>query len=345
MIGFIKKLKLWKDQRGAVAAMIAVGLTFMVGFTSMAVDLGVIYTAKAELQNAADAAALGAANAMISTEGGVTTATPDVALQTARNLALANTALGKQLSLLDQDFTIGYWDAATANFDPNRTGFSSDPSDLTAVRVTVRRDDVANTPVSTFFAGILGIDTVNVRATSTAYLGFPSGTPYDTVDLPFVLKDKAIKPGDDPKCGDEIIISKTADETAEWTTFHRTPVTSHTVDWYVCDCYDTPELAEGETIKVVTESITKTVFYHLRRSFKSRRVNGEWTVTLPVVSSEDSEGPSRSEVIGFVRYTITNVDVRNQRVEGYLSCGGVVPGSHGGGKNFGSRAANAVLIR
>lgn len=345
MIGFIKFFKkIHKDQRGAVAAMIAVGLTALVGFTSLAVDLGVIYSAKAELQNAADAAALAAANTMVSTSGEVTVATPETALQTARTISLANEALGVNLTLLDQDFVIGFWDTGTGDFDPTRIGFSSDPSDLTAVRVTVRRDNNANTPVSTFFAGILGINTVNVTATATAFLGFPGSVPGDTVDLPIAILQDKVRSGDAPLCGEELSFHSENGETAEWTTFFMWPSDSNTVDNYVCDCWDTPELKIGDIINVVNGNLSNNVFIHLRNRFNANQVDGEWTVTLPVVDPGSS--PTQSTVVGFMKFTITSVQTAPYKnVTGYLHCGGAVPGSSSGGTDFGTRAATAVLIR
>lgn len=344
MIGFTKIRKLMTDQRGVVAAMIAISLTALVGLTSAAIDLGMVYNARSELQNAADAAALAAANTMVTQSAGVTTATPGEALQTAKTLSLANQSLNKPLSLLDQDFTIGFWDEDAGAFDASRMGFSSDPSDLTAVRVTLRRDDLANSPVSTFFAGIFGIDTVDVSATATAFLGFPGEVPGDTVDLPIAILEDKIVDGDGPNCGEVLSFHSESGETAEWTTFFKWPTNSPTVDGYVCDCWDTPELKIGDDINVVNGNLSNNVFSHLKQRFDRSKVGGEWTVTLPVVSSGSSS--TVSTIVGFMKFTITEVQrAPHKNVTGYLQCGEVVSGSSSGGTDYGSRAANSVLIR
>lgn len=352
MIGFTKirryLRKIYEDQRGAVAAMIAVGLTAMVGMVSLSVDLGVVYTAKAELQAASDAAALAAANDMIQINSdGSGTATPGEARETARSTALANAALGQNLTMRDEDFTVGFWDSAAGDFDPSRTGFSSDPADLTAVKVTLRRDSLANSPVSTFFAGILGINTVDVRASSVAYIGFAGSVEEDTVDLPIVIRDDAISPpGSGPNCGGTLEFHSEPNEVAEWTSFFRWPANDPTVDNYVCDCWDTPTLSLGDEVNVVNGNLSNNTFRHLRQRFDRMKTDGEWTVTLPVIDGDHVMGQTTAEVVGFVKFTITAVNTAPYKhVVGYIHCGTIIPGSNAGGADFGTRASNAVLIR
>lgn len=54
-----------KKQRGAVAIIVALSLAVLIGFAGLALDLGKLYVAKTELQNAADACALAAAQAFV----------------------------------------------------------------------------------------------------------------------------------------------------------------------------------------------------------------------------------------------------------------------------------------
>ncbi len=60
VLSFIKRLK--RDQRGAAAMMIALGLPMILGFGAVAVDAGSIYLTTRHLQGVADMAALAAAN-------------------------------------------------------------------------------------------------------------------------------------------------------------------------------------------------------------------------------------------------------------------------------------------
>ena len=58
-----------QQQQGAVAILIALSMTVMIGFVGLALDLGKLYVVKSELQNSADACALAAAQALTGTTG------------------------------------------------------------------------------------------------------------------------------------------------------------------------------------------------------------------------------------------------------------------------------------
>jgi Flp pilus assembly protein TadG len=60
-----------KSERGSVLALTTIGMLAMLLATGLAIDISHFYTAKAELQNAADAAALAAASQLNSTSGGI----------------------------------------------------------------------------------------------------------------------------------------------------------------------------------------------------------------------------------------------------------------------------------
>lgn len=58
-----------REQQGAVAIIFAIVITAMIGIAGLALDLGQLYVAKAELQNAADACALAAAQSLSGSDG------------------------------------------------------------------------------------------------------------------------------------------------------------------------------------------------------------------------------------------------------------------------------------
>ncbi|MBI3839437.1 MAG: hypothetical protein HY288_16075, partial [Planctomycetia bacterium] len=153
-----------------------VPLFAVVAFT---VDMGYVVRVKAELQNAADAAALaGAAKLMTPQFAGIlnvnTLASSEItAAQTeARRFAGLNTAGNTSLSLPNTDIVVGYlanpksqqgiliaWSGGTL---PN------------TVQVLMRRDSAVNTPVPLFFARALGITNWSGTATATASYIQPS---------------------------------------------------------------------------------------------------------------------------------------------------------------------------
>jgi Flp pilus assembly protein TadG len=338
-----------EDERGVTAALVAVSLTATIGLTAAAVDLGMIYVAKGELQNAADAAALAAANTMISydTTGRATAAT-GTALSTARTISGANQAIGINVPLKNpagSDFVIGYWDTTTGDFDPNRTGMGIiNPDDLTGVRVKIRRDQQANTPVSTYFAGIVGLRTANVAASSTALLGYSASVPAGTVDLPIAVSAGALTNGDQPNCGESLTFHSENTENSEWTTFFTSPANNPNVDAYITGELQIPELKIGDALNVINGNLSNNTFDDLASRFQSEATNGQWTVILPVVTW--GANATVATVTGFCTFTITEVRGAPEKdLTGHLECQMVIPNSNTGGGNYGSRATAPKMVK
>ncbi|WP_298235033.1 pilus assembly protein TadG-related protein [uncultured Azohydromonas sp.] len=142
-------------QRGVVAVMFALSLVLLVGFTGLALDGARLYINKAELQNAADACALAAAQEL------------DPALP---NFARAHAAgmLAATRNFIDlqsqgvppENVTVEF--AASANAAVwNLTGLAL-PSDLVA------RCTVAPPALALWFMPALGIDNAAVKAAAAA---------------------------------------------------------------------------------------------------------------------------------------------------------------------------------
>ncbi len=342
--------RLLHEERAATAVLFTVFLTAMVGLMGAAVDMGALYTAKAQLQNAADAAALAAANTMLGTNAqNLAVAQPGTALSTAQAFSADNQALGVNLPLkrpLGSDFTIGYWDSSTGAFDPSRTGLGiTNPDWLTGVQVKVRRDNSANTPIHTFFAGIVGLKQVELTAQSTAFLGFPGQVPSGVVDLPIAVLSSAIGNGDGPVDGQPIVFHSSGDQNGEWTTFFTWPANNPNVDKYVDGTLPIPGLKVGDEINLTNGNLSNNTFQDLKDRFEANAVNGQWQVTLPVIGHVGC-GANQSAVVGFTTYVITDVQLAPQkRVDGFIKTQTVVTDSSTGGGNYGARAAFSSLVR
>ncbi len=357
MSGLIKKIsRFLKGERGTLAPIAAVALTAMIGLTGSAVDLGVIYTAKTELQNAADAAALAAAARLIAyDDNGDAVATPDDAWDEAVYYVGRNKVVGDGDPpggiLLESDFTIGYWDSSINDFDPDRIGPSSNPDDLTAARVTVRRDTVANSPVPTFFSRIFGIDQVSLSATSTALLGYAGGTEPGGVTLPITVKASAVADADGPICGTSLTFHSEPDENAEWTSFFSWPPSNPKIKKYVNGTYESPELNVGDIVYTTNGTLSNNVFNDLYTRFQAEGTDTDsdgyadyWEVLLPVV--EPTYCPRSKEVVGFMTMVITDVrPAPHKDIVGYLKCDKVLVGSVSGGENFGTRATRPTVVQ
>lgn len=167
-------------RRGAIVPLAAVLLTLLVGMLAFAIDIGYIATVRAEMQNAADAAALAAAQRLqepfvqfyspgqksqssiySAILNDTTTATS--AICTAQQVASSNKAGGVSITVPASDVTFSYWDGQNSAVTP------SYPNQFpNSVTVVVRRDNVANGPVGLFFAQIFGISTIQLTASARA---------------------------------------------------------------------------------------------------------------------------------------------------------------------------------
>ncbi|MBU1156491.1 MAG: Tad domain-containing protein, partial [Proteobacteria bacterium] len=331
--------RLLKGERAGVAAVAAIMLTVMVGMIGAVVDLGLLYATKNELQNAADAAALAGASTLVTYDQDRNVmAQPDVAITTAQQVALANQALGVNLQLRLEDITLGLWVEPDKDFDPDHICPSSDPNYLSACRVVVRRDNLANSPVSTIFAGAVGFSVVNVTAMSTAYLGYPGSVGEGMVDLPIAVKEDALTSDGSPICGQVISFHSENVENAEWTSFFTWPANDPNVRDYVDGTRSVPALKVGDEINLINGNLSNNTFNALANRFENEGsdLDGDgqadsWEVLLPVVSSSRC-GSHPAQVVGFAHANISEVRTAPYKdIIATLQCGMVVPGSSTGG--------------
>lgn len=154
-----------RQQRGAVAIVVGLTLAVLIGFVGLALDLGKLYIAKTELQNAADACSLAAARELTATNAnqldiaeaaGITTGTRGAVLFQSEAVQLA----------VDQDVTF----SATLNGTYQiKTAFTTAPqiAALRYARCTATRDDIVN-----WFIQVLnvlpGVNIGNQTVVSTA---------------------------------------------------------------------------------------------------------------------------------------------------------------------------------
>lgn len=163
--------------RAAVIVQVAVALTVLFGFAALTVDVGMMYNTRADLQVAADAAALAGTMHFISDTGQIirmgnydgdpaTTTYSEVATA-ASGIANENYAYGGvRLSLEGADIVPGWFDFNNPTA-PLQTGVPV--SQYNAARVTVRRSEgTDNGPLDLLFAHVFGNDTANIAASAIA---------------------------------------------------------------------------------------------------------------------------------------------------------------------------------
>ena len=145
-----------KGERGSVLAMTALSMFSLLLAAGLAIDISHFYTAKAELQNAADAAALAGASQLNSTSGGIQCAVTEA------TKSLNNYDFKNLVTITASDVTFAtnlngtYVDMATAVANPTSVRF---------VKVTL-----SPKPVDATFSALVISKTQNLSATATAGL-------------------------------------------------------------------------------------------------------------------------------------------------------------------------------
>ena len=214
------------NSRGSVLILVAISLVVFIGIAALAIDIGHLSTTRNELQNVADAAALAGAGYLGSEYLALPpSAHPSKTFTRAeieavvQAVAQQNKAAGISISIdttNTDDLTVGLWNPATKQVDANGTDPLTGPyTSPDAVQVVARRDDSQNSPISTFFAKIFGVDTMVVSAEAVAALSGPATVAPGELKMPVGLSDNVF-PSD---CSDFIEFSPTTESCAGWHNF------------------------------------------------------------------------------------------------------------------------------
>jgi len=132
-----------RDERGSVMVVVALAMTALLSMVALAVDVGMLFTARGEAQRVADAAALAGAGSFLEQWNNA---------DRARNVAIEygsyNTVRAEDVVILAEDVEV---DMATHR-----------------VTVAVRRTADRGSAVATWFARVFGVDEVDIAARATA---------------------------------------------------------------------------------------------------------------------------------------------------------------------------------
>jgi Flp pilus assembly protein TadG len=146
-----------KRTRGMAMIYVLVSMTAMLGFCSLAVDLGRVQMVKTELRRAADAAARAACASLASG------ATKSSIRTVAANMAAANSADGTSVAITkNTDVELINW------VGPGNFSVVNSVNQANGVRVYCRRTKATSNAVSLTFASVLGASTCDVTASSIA---------------------------------------------------------------------------------------------------------------------------------------------------------------------------------
>lgn len=131
------------DERGAALALVVIFLLLVIAAAALAVDVGLLTTARTEAQRTADMAAHAGASALIDNPGSAAAARLE-----AIAFAAKNDIRGEPTVVLPKDVEVMLSEAK--------------------VRVTVHRTAGRGSAIGTFFARVMGIGEVDVRAKAAA---------------------------------------------------------------------------------------------------------------------------------------------------------------------------------
>jgi Flp pilus assembly protein TadG len=185
--------------QGKILVVTALMLVPLIGFAALAVDIGVLAAARAQLKTVADAAALAGARQLVSDNrlqaGYVPTVEAAAASSKAIAIGQANTVMNQNAVVLSSDVLVGVMPTNPPN--PNYTITSNNISPTTnSVQVTAYRDDSHAGVVPAFFSRIWGLSGSTASVISTATVEVYSISGYNPGSgtgsfLPFALDQVA----------------------------------------------------------------------------------------------------------------------------------------------------------
>lgn len=361
------------NEKGATIVLVAILLVVIMGIAALAIDIGNLASTKGELQKLADGAALAGAGELgihYRYSGTCDTIDQTAIYDSASDVATQNVAATRAMTLQSSDVVLGCWDDEDQVFTAFGEGdcnCSSSPKP-NAVKVTAHRDSEANTPVDTFFAGILGPDAVGLRADAVAALSGPGealGVPIPVgISKAWYDEDRWAAEGKD-YCGEPIKFYPTGDldGCAGWNVFESWPANAAKLT-ELLECLALPEsdpdycppptLTAGDNL-VYTGGTVAAAFDAMKALFDAKKAydpdypgfpDGVWKVTVPVYDRDDCSNPQNEiRTVGFTTAVITEVlETPEKTINAIVICDEIIPSHGGGGGPFGTLSSIPGLV-
>jgi Flp pilus assembly protein TadG len=306
-----------RKESGTVAVLVALCLIVIVGFLALALDIGYVMVTRNESQDAADAAALAGARRLGENYyTKVADKTTDVE-SVSETTAGLNKVATQNVARDNVDIKIGWWDQYSGTF----TETSTSPN---AVQATVtRRTGLTSGPIRTFVAGVMGIANFRMEATATAAI---QGECTGEVDFPIGIgrswfSNKSAQGYSKGICT-EIAINDTMSSCAGWTNLENKKYKWQDVD-AIIKGGPVPDVDIGDIIEF-GGGVVQTMLDDLVVRFNAEKVNGKWTVHIPVFEDNNICGnPNKAYVvIGYATMDIYDVITtgNNKGLYGKIVC-------------------------
>jgi hypothetical protein len=220
-----------QEERGAIAVLAAIVLIAIGGFLALSLNVGHKMNAKAQLQSAMDAAALGGAGALDGTSVGTTNAHP-VAQAYATQHFLDTTAVAVNQNLSNTvggDIEAGYFDVRGNQFHSEgdsvfigdfgiALSHTATPQFLNAIRASGGADGVSghNSPLDVFLSQFVGgVSTLKVKASAVGMGGGPCKAAGNVVPIE-VSSCALTNASGDTLCNQDVILTLDGPGVAMW---------------------------------------------------------------------------------------------------------------------------------
>lgn len=341
-----------RDEAGSVAIPFAISLILLLGLAALVIDIGHARVVKREIQDAAEAGAMAGARAMAYVSGAPNFANGKTVATTAVQSNYANGAL---LSDFNSDGSLtkvqsGYWDTSwtTTSAPANLNGYT-DPAhyapsatEYPAVKVTIdktARGVGSSAPVTTYFAPILGVNSLTMHTQAVAILFktgpkavppnscFPLAAPKSWVDNHWSL---------DPPVSFRIGSGYQEADGGDWTSFKMNANDASTIDTLI-DKGNPTTLAIGDLIWI--EPGVKNSVYNYAAELQGK------TMLMPVVP-DNFDTHSQTPILGFVAfYFEDSKNGSNPYIQGHFVKNFNIANATPGGPNNGATVSLVKVVQ
>jgi Flp pilus assembly protein TadG len=344
-------------ERGAIAILLALSIVLVLGIAAFVVDIGSGLVTRAQLQNASDAGSLAAGRELIRIYEALPPTTNNKTyvltsgdqariFDQAYGIADVNKAGNVPIAVLSSDLVYGTYDHATGEITPTTTG-------VRAISLLARRDATANGVVETTLGGVLGVQSLSVRASAAVGISSLGAVPEGSGDVPVGISSHWF---DSNSCGpnSNIRFFPTGDAIgcAGWHTFNEYPANASRLgkilDGLRTDSYESPATTAGQTTYNFTGGTVASRFSDMKALYDAKKdADGNWDVLVPVYQDATCSNPNGAmTIIGFARTRIYQVTTAPQpTITANVECGVVDFGSGNGPNDYGVLYASPGMIQ
>lgn len=335
------------NNNGVAIVYLALMLTVLIGIAALVIDLGFMFVAKNQLQNAADAGALAGAGVLKVEDYSGTIYSARVEAQ---SYAAKNKAAGETLTLdlntqnkINGDIVDGYWGSVAAPPDPPvpPTFTPSSPSSkklVNAIKVVARRTGETGQGIGTnnrldvFFGKIFGWSSMGFKQEAIALASLPN------IALPIVLSPCSSDPVfKDPNydystevCYHDTygydVTGKTQEELCRgfmWTDFLDGNNNTGSVTKFLDASTQAPDLTVNGAPVWTAPGVKNNILLNYVSLYVGQTVDIPVVVVNPYIIWTDKK--EWKEIYAFLSFVITKIDASGADK---LICGRFVPGSY-----------------